>query len=131
MAERDRDAVHERILRDERRRNGRRMTALRAVVVGFFLCNALVMVYVMRAWDANPGTALIAGYFVLSVALALIVRRSDEVAVRAPLVVPFLDVPFVFTVQAVSIPSRDRICSPRRSPCTPSCSSSSWWRSCR
>jgi len=99
-----RDGVHERILRAERMRNGRRLAALRAVVVGLFLTNALVMVYVVGAWERNPGTVLLAGYLVLSTVLWLAVRRSDALALRAPLTVPFLDVPFVFTLQAVSIP---------------------------
>ena len=107
MAERDRDAVHERILRAECTRNGRRLAALRAIVVGLFLSNELVMVYLIGAWKTNPGTALMVGYFAVSLALWLTVRRSDRLALRAPLVVPFLDVPFVFALQTVTIPFQE------------------------
>jgi adenylate cyclase len=107
MAERDRDAVHERILRAERQRNGRRMAALRAIVVGLFLGNELVMVYLIGAWKTNPGTALMIGYFVFSFVLWLALRRSDLLALRAPLAVPFVDVPFVFALQSVTIPFQE------------------------
>lgn len=107
MAERDRDAVHERILRAERRRNARRLAALRTIVVGLFLANELVMVYLVGAWKANPGSALMAGYFVLSFFLWLAVRRSDVLALWGPLTVPFVDVPFVFALQAVTIPFQE------------------------
>lgn len=104
MGERGRDAVHERILRDERVRNGRRLAALRALSGGLFTGNRLIMVYVIGAWERNSTPFLLAGYFILSVALWLAARRSDAVAFRTPLVVPFLDVPFVFAIQVVSIP---------------------------
>jgi adenylate cyclase len=104
MAAPRRDAVHERILRAERMRNGRRLAGLRAVSLGFFLAIPLTMVYLVGAWEINRGNLLMAAYFVLAVVFWLAVRRSDALALRAPFVVPFFDVPFVFALQTVSLP---------------------------
>lgn len=85
-------------------RNGRRLAALRSLTLAFFVLNALVM-YLIGASRGNVrGLALMSAYFVLSVGLWMAVRRSDATALRAPLVVPFLDVPFAFGLQVLTLP---------------------------
>ena len=104
MGERGRDAVHERILRAERIRNGRRLAALRTITLAFFVANALVMNLLFEPRGSYRGLVVMSGYFVLAVGLWLAVRRSEAVALKAPLIVPFLDVPFAFTLQVITLP---------------------------
>ena len=80
MAELDRDAVHERILRAERIRNGRRLAALRTITLAFFVANALVMNLLFEPRGSYRGLVVMTGYFILAVGLWLAVRRSEAVA---------------------------------------------------
>lgn len=85
-------------------RNGRRLAALRTLTLAFFVANALAVNFVIANRGNMRGLALMSGYFTLSVGLWLAVRRSDALALRAPLIVPFLDVPFAFGLQVLTLP---------------------------
>jgi class 3 adenylate cyclase len=104
LREQERGAVHERILRAERIRNGRRLAALRAITLAFFVANALVMNLLFDPRGSHLGLVVMTGYFILAVGFWLAVRRSEAVALKAPLIVPFLDVPFAFTLQVITLP---------------------------
>lgn len=85
-------------------RNGRRLAALRTLTLAFFVANALAVNFVIANRGNMRGLTLMSGYFTLSVGLWLAVRRSDALALRAPLIVPFLDVPFAFGLQVLTLP---------------------------
>lgn len=92
---------------EERVRNARRATWLRAVIVSAFFINTLVMIFIVGVWPWTPSTVVFTVYFVLALALLAIARRSENAAVAATYAIPFLDIPMVFTLQVLALPYQE------------------------
>jgi hypothetical protein len=68
--------AQERAFGSERIWNARRAALMRVAIVGTFLINTLVLVFVVRAWPFNAATGMFLVYFLLALVLLVLTRRE-------------------------------------------------------
>lgn len=79
---------------------------MRVPIVGTFLINTLVLVFVVRAWPFNAATGIFLVYFLLALALLVLTRDSERAALFSWFTLPLLDMPILFGFQIAMLPVR-------------------------
>lgn len=95
--------AYDRAIRAERIRNARRAALMRLGIVGAFLANSLIMVFVLRAWPWTGGTLVLTVYFPVAVLFLLWTGHSDRAALLSWLAIPLFDMPLIFAIQIAQL----------------------------
>jgi len=98
------EATVRRTLAEERVRNQRRISFIRACGLIAVLALALILGLVHGAKDWEVYLTILGPYAALSVFVAIGTYTSKEVARWASLMMPLVDVPVVYTLQSLALP---------------------------